>query len=141
MIVRSPEPGDADAVAELLGELGYPASAADVARRLERLVGQGHAIALVAELDGRVVGVVTGHLFQSIHATPVTAWLTTLVVSSAARSRGVGRRLAAAVEDWARQAGVARLSVTSGIHRDDAHAFYERIGYTRSGVRLTKTLA
>jgi GNAT superfamily N-acetyltransferase len=138
--IRAATAPDATTIAELLGELGYPATAEEVIGRLERLRAFSDAIALVSEIDGRVVGVVTGHLFPSIHVTPVVAWLTLLVVGNDYQHRGVGRQLAARVEDWARSHGAVRISVTSGKHRDLAHAFYEHIGYERTGVRLTKLL-
>jgi GNAT superfamily N-acetyltransferase len=68
------------------------------------------------------------------------AWLTTLVVGGSYHRRGVGRYLTEAIESWARQHGAERMSVTSGKHRDGAHTFYERLGYERTGVRLTKRL-
>ena len=34
----------------------------------------------------------------------------------------------------------ARIAVTSALHRDGAHAFYERLGWERTGVRLGKKL-
>jgi GNAT superfamily N-acetyltransferase len=111
-----------------------------VVARLERLTAFPNAIALIAEVEERVVGVITAHLFPSIHSTPIVAWLTTLVVRSTSHARGIGRQLTAAVEEWARKGGAERISVTSGKHRDGAHAFYERLGYERSGVRLTKKL-
>lgn len=92
------------------------------------------------EIDGRVVGLVTGHVFPSIHSTRAVAWLTTLVVDESSYGMGVGRALVSAVEDWARRHGATRISVTSGEHRDKAHAFYEHVGYERTGVRLTKSL-
>jgi predicted N-acetyltransferase YhbS len=141
VICRPAATADAPVIAELLGQLGYPATAEDVVDRLARLEHFRDAIALVAEIDGRVVGVVTGHVFPSIHAQSLVAWLTTLVVSEDHYNVGVGRRLAEAVEEWARGHGAARISVTSGKHRDGAHAFYEHIGYERTGVRLTKILA
>jgi GNAT superfamily N-acetyltransferase len=139
--MRPATAGDAAAIAALLGELGYPSAAADVVVRLERMAAAVGTVALVAERDGRVVGLATGHLIPSIHATPIVAWLTTLVVDARHHGGGVGRQLAEAVEAWARDAGAVRISVTSGLHREGAHAFYEHIGYVRSGVRLTKTLA
>ena len=141
ILVRAPTSADAAAIAELLDQLGYPASAADVTARLERLDAFSYATVLVAEHDRRIVGLVTGHVFPSIHATPIVGWLTTLVVHSDAHGLGIGRTLAAAVEGWARQQGAVRISVTSGKQRAAAHAFYERIGYERTGVRLTKALA
>jgi GNAT superfamily N-acetyltransferase len=131
---------DAPAIAELLAQLGYPAHADDVVARLVHLNDSRAAIALVAEAGGRVVGVVTGHVIRSIHSTPPVAWLTTLVVDSGAQHAGIGQALASAIEAWAGRQGAVRLSVTSGLHRDGAHAFYEHVGYERSGVRLTKVL-
>jgi GNAT superfamily N-acetyltransferase len=140
MTIRAAAGADASAIADLVGQLGYPASVGEVVDRLERLRAFRDAVALVKEVDGRVVGVVTGHVFPSIHSTPPVAWLTTLVVDKRMHGRGVGRELVAAVEEWAKSQGAVRLSVTSGKQRGDAHAFYERLGYERTGVRLAKAL-
>jgi GNAT superfamily N-acetyltransferase len=138
--IRPPVADDAAAIADLLGELGYPATREEVLVRLEHVSAYPHAIVLVAELDGRVVGVATGHAFPSIHVTSIVAWLSTLVVSATHHGRGVGRGLSGAVESWARDLGAVRISVSSGLHRAEAHAFYEHLGYDRSGLRLTKPL-
>ena len=140
MIIRAPSASDASALGSLLGQLGYPADARDVPRRLTRLAERGRAVAFVAEVDGKVVGVATAHAFASIHAERDVAWLTTLVVAQDARHRGVGRALVAAAEGWARTHDCQRLSVTTALHRDDAHAFYDRLGYQHSGRRYTKVL-
>jgi GNAT superfamily N-acetyltransferase len=137
-LIRAAAPGDAPRIAALLGQLGYPAVAAEVLARLTRVEGCGYAAALVAERDGVVIGLATGHLLPSIHATPLAAWLTTLVVDQQFTGTGVGRALTGAIEGWAESHGAVRLSVTSGLHRDGAHAFYEHVGYARTGVRLSK---
>ena len=138
--IRRAQPDDASAIADLLGQLGYPATAADVVTRLRALEGFGHAVTFVADREGAVAGVATAHAFPSLHATKIVAWLTTLVVGDTHRASGVGRSLAEAVERWAREQGAERLSLTSGNQRHDAHAFYEHIGYERTGQRLTKQL-
>lgn len=138
--IRPATPADAAVIAELLEQLGYPSTADDVITRLERLEQFPDAVALVAEVSGRVTGVVTGHVFPSIHTPIPVAWLTTLVVDRDRVNGGIGRRLVTAVEQWARSRGAERVAVTSGKHRDAAHAFYERIGYKHTGVRLAKTL-
>jgi GNAT superfamily N-acetyltransferase len=138
--VRPASASDAPALADLLALLGYPAAAEDIVGRLARLNEHRSAIILVAQAGDRVAGLVTGHVFPSIHSTPTIAWLTTLVVGDGHQHAGIGRLLVAAVETWARSHGAVRISVTSGKHRDDAHAFYEHIGYERTGVRLTKIL-
>ena len=138
--IREAKATDADAIAELLGVLGYPATSAEVRKRLTRLKKLDSAVILVADLEGRAVGVVTGHVMAAIHSTPIVAWLTVLSVSDRHQQMGIGAKLTGAVEDWARKQGAIRVSLTSGLQRAGAHAFYERLGYERTGLRLTKAL-
>jgi len=108
--------------------------------RFQRLNLYGAATALVAVEDGRIVGLVTGHRLATLHAPTDAAQLTTLVVSSATRRRGIGARLVKAIEDWARQQGCTRVTLTTGLQRADAHRFYEVSGYEHSGRRYLKKL-
>jgi N-acetylglutamate synthase-like GNAT family acetyltransferase len=138
--VRTARAEDADTIADLLGQLGYPATSGEVAERIEKLEAHGHAVTYVAEHEGVIAGVATGHVFPSLHATKIVGWLTTLVVDDKHHKAGVGRLLTEAVEAWAREKGAERVSVTSGNQRHEAHAFYEHLGYERTGQRLTKKL-
>jgi GNAT superfamily N-acetyltransferase len=138
--LRRAAASDATTIGRLLGQLGYPATGADVAERLGDLDAFVDAVVFVAELDDAVVGVISGHLFPVLHQQARAAYVTALVVGDAARRKGVGAMLVAAVEEWARQHGAAKISVTSALHRDDAHAFYEALGWARTGVRLGKNL-
>jgi GNAT superfamily N-acetyltransferase len=140
VIIRAPTDRDALRLASLLGELGYPAEAKDLPRRLATLSERGDATAFVAEVDSVVVGVATVHTFASIHAEREVAWLTTLVVAREVRQRGTGRAFVAAAERWARGKGCQRPSVTTGLHRADAHSFYDRLGYEHTGHRYSKPL-
>jgi GNAT superfamily N-acetyltransferase len=63
------------------------------------------------------------------HTPGYLARITALVVAATARGIGVGRALLAATEAYAWSTGCVRIEVTSGDHRPDAHAFYERLGY------------
>jgi GNAT superfamily N-acetyltransferase len=54
-----------------------------------------------------------------------------LVVAPQARGRGVGRKLVAAVEEWAVQLGLRQLAVRSNIVRTESHPFYERLGFVK----------
>jgi GNAT superfamily N-acetyltransferase len=52
-----------------------------------------------------------------------------LIVEEETRSRGIGRALLDAAEQWARNCGCVVISVHSNVNRDRAHSFYKRNGY------------
>jgi GNAT superfamily N-acetyltransferase len=138
LTIREAAASDADALARLCTQLGYPSASAAMPSRLSRLNADGCASALVATQDGEAVGLATVHLRHALnHATPL-AQLSLLVVDERARGRGIGRALVAAVEAWARERGCHRIVVTTALHRSDAHRFYERIGYVHTGRRYGK---
>jgi GNAT superfamily N-acetyltransferase len=140
LVIRPATDDDAGAISSLLAELGYPASPAEVPARLEALAAHPGTVALVAELEHEVVGLATCHVFPTIHGTAPVAWLTALVTAERARGQGVGTTLVRNVESWARSRGAGRISLTSGTQRTEAHAFYVRLGYELTGVRLTHLL-
>jgi GNAT superfamily N-acetyltransferase len=142
LLIRPAENSDSHAISVLLDQLGYPTPAEDVPRRLEAVTGFGDAIAMVAEEPARgVVGLITAHVFPSVHSRNPVAWLTTLVTLDAARGEGVGSKLVSFVEDWALTRGADRIAVTSATHREWAHKFYLDRGYELTGRRFVKTLA
>lgn len=139
--IRPAVPADAPILSELLAQLGYPASVAEIPARLKALAGFRRAAAFVATNGyGEVVGLITAHIFPSIHDNGPVAWLTTLVVLEDARGAGIGSALVRHAERWALEKGAKRLSVTSGIQRQSTHEFYEKRDYQRTGLRFTKHL-
>lgn len=120
---------DSNRVAELAGQLGYPATASRIAERFERIEAVGDAAVMVAEdPSGRVVGWVHVCSRRLLESEP-HAEIGGLVVDSGARGRGVGRALVHAAEQWARQQGLDAIRLRSNVIRSDAHAFYRRLGY------------
>jgi GNAT superfamily N-acetyltransferase len=134
--VRPADIGDADDAARLLGQLGYPADAAEVARRMALLAQDPMIETLVAELDGRVVGLATLHQLQVINRPGPVMQLTALVVDDTVRQQGVGRILVRAVVERGKARGCERLSVTTHIDREAAHRFYSRAGFAHTGTRF-----
>jgi len=128
--IRRPLPGDDDALARLASQLGYPSTAADMARRLARLRGEDGAAVLVAEREGVVRGWI--HVF-GVHSVESDAFaeIGGLVVDESARGHGTGAALVAAAEEWALRAGYPALRVRSNVVRAAAHRFYERRGFAR----------
>lgn len=138
--IRAAAPADAAALAALLGELGYPATAEEVAARLTRLREPHDVVLVTLEEGGAVRGLLGLHRLTTLHAAAPACYITALVVAAAARGRGIGRALLDAAESWARRAGCSRIVVTSAEHRAAAHAFYERAGYQHTGRRFVRSL-
>ena len=126
--IRAARADDAAAIAELAGQLGYPATREEIARRLGEMNGREVQVVLVAETRGRVIGwaqvAVEGHV-----VTDVRAELRALVVAEEQRSGGVGGLLLEAAENWAREQGCGEIGLRSNVLRERAHPFYLRHGY------------
>ncbi len=138
--VRPASLQDADAIASLVTQLGYPSDVAQVAARIELVKTDPDIRALVAEREGQVIGMIGLMVFPAFHRDGQHGYVTALVVDAAVRDSGAGAALLAAGETWFRERGVSKLNLTTALHREDAHRFYEKRGYTYSGKRYTKSL-
>jgi GNAT superfamily N-acetyltransferase len=88
---------------------------------------------LVAELEGRVVGVCQVLIFQHFqHSGGWCCEVESVHVDSNVRRQGIGAALLEAVEVLALERGCYRVQLTSNTVRDDAHRFYRRLGYDQS---------
>lgn len=78
------------------------------------------------------------------HSTHFTgegqAYIGELATSEEAESRGVGKALAQACEQWARNQGYRILSLTTGAANERALGFYRHMGYLDEDVTLVKLL-
>ena len=138
--LRSASLMDSDDVAALLGELGYPCEVAEAADRIAAVIGNDRQALVVARCDGRVCGLVALDFMYYLPLGTTTCRITAMVVTRDAQGRGVGRQLLREAERRARAAGAARLELTSGSQRTDAHAFYRACGYGDGTVRFVKRL-
>ncbi len=132
LALRPAAAADADRIAALFTDEGYPAAASSVAARLERFTGDGSGRVIVAEDGGEILGFVAVHLMPRFEHDDIVARILALVVDAGARGRGVGRELMDAAEEVARAAGSAFIEVTAGHHRPDARRLYESVGYDAS---------
>ena len=132
--------GDATGIAELIEVLGYPCTRAEAVIRLRAIANEHDQALLVADRGGALCGLVCLDLMYHLPLGARTARITALVVAPAHQGEGIGRDLMQAAETWARQAGAARIEVTSAAHREKAHAFYRACGYADGSMRFVKRL-
>jgi GNAT superfamily N-acetyltransferase len=129
--VRVASTSDAEAIARLSEQLGYPTDDDMLKKRLSALLGSTLDSVYVAEADGTVVGWL--HVFASVRLESVaTAEIGGLIVDQAQRGKGVGERLVEEAEGWAQRLGLSRIRVRTRATRTEAHRFYAREGYRRT---------
>jgi ribosomal protein S18 acetylase RimI-like enzyme len=61
-------------------------------------------------------------------------------VAAPYRGRGLGRRLMETAEDWAREQGLPRLSLSVGVDNTIGRGLYKSLGYQVETLRMTKLL-
>jgi predicted N-acetyltransferase YhbS len=138
-VIRTAAADDAHALERLIGQLGYEATAAEVAGRLAEMEREGRLV-LVAELEGWVVGCLSTSVMRVPHRPAPVGRISMMVVDEAMRSRGIGAELVRAAERALEAQGCYMVEVTSHVRRMDAHRFYERLGYGKTSVRLVREL-
>ena len=121
LTIRDAQPDDSAAIAELLGQLGYPTDVHAVEGRLQRLRIVGDRV-VVADVDGMVTGLAHLQVGPTIEYDRPAAKLAALIVDESHRGEGIGRALVAAIEDEARLRGCELLYLTTSERRDDAHS-------------------
>lgn len=137
LTVRSAEPRDCSSLAGLIEQLGYDATAGEVAERLAAMQAEGRTV-LVAEQGGAVVGCLSTSVMRVLHRPAPVGRISMMVVDEALRSRGIGAELVRAAERALAAQGCYMVEVTSHLRRTEAHRFYERLGYERTSVRLSR---
>jgi len=144
--IRVREAGSADAaeVLRLLALLGHEQPAGDAASRFGAFLEHGQHVLVAcstpAGSSAPLLGAVTLHITPLLHRPGPAGRLTALIVDERARGEGVGRALVEAAEEFLAARGCESIEVTSNKKRTDAHAFYERLGYTATSFRFAKSL-
>jgi GNAT superfamily N-acetyltransferase len=126
--VRPAEPGDAERIATLFSDEGYPSGPSDILERLERFASPFSTVS-VAEMNGEVLGFVAVHLVPRFEHNDRFARVVALVVDAGVRERGLGHLLMGEAERIAREGSAAFIEITAGHHRPEARQLYEALGY------------
>lgn len=126
--LRQARDDDAERIAALFTDEGYPAGASDIVERLGRFASP-HSRVVVAENEGEVLGFIALHALPRFEHSDRVIRVMALVVEAGVRDRGVGHQLMEEAERTGRELGAAFVEVTAGHHRADARHLYESLGY------------
>jgi len=142
--IRPAEPGDAQPLVELAGEIGGEEGAwllttdawrsvAEERRYLRVVRRHPDAAVYVGEDAERIVARLS--LARDVHPASRHVADLGLMVAASHRRRGVGRALLDQAVVWAESAGVRKLELHVFPWNEPAIALYESVGFEREGVR------
>jgi GNAT superfamily N-acetyltransferase len=116
-----------------------PTTDAEFETAWQRLIANREVHALIAEVDGKIVGI-AHFLFHTSVWTPKVCYLQDLFTSPEARGKGVARALIEAVASAARTHGATRYYWLTLEHNATARALYDRIGKFHGFIRYDYAL-
>ena len=141
LTIRVAEINDAAALAQLMCELGYETTKSEMQMRLERIASDERYRTFVAVADDAVCGMIGTLTLPSYEHNDLGGRILALVTLRTMRRHGIGRALIATAEKDFAQRGIRRVALNTRLTRDDAHKFYESLGYERNGWRFVKCVA
>jgi GNAT superfamily N-acetyltransferase len=120
---------DAEVVATLAGELGYPNEVEAIRTRIQA-IGEADLLLIAVDAGDKAIGFIQAHRVCIIEVG-FRVEILGLVVSSTSRRSGIARRLIEEAESWAKNVGAEAISVRSNTKRIEAHLFYPALGYKK----------
>ena len=96
---------------------------------LEALIATESSILFLAEIDDCIVGTVT--LLISMMPSGKKGRIEDVIVDAQVRGKGVAMAMMQVVIDYAREAGIHKLDLTSNPQRVAAHKLYEKCGFVK----------
>ena len=141
LTIRAAEMNDAAALAQLMWELGYETTKSEMQTRMARIAADERYRTFVAVRDGNVCGMIGTLTSPSYEHNDLGGRILALVTLRTKRRHGIGRALIATAEKDFVQRGIRRVALNARLAREDAHKFYESLGYERNGWRFVKQLS
>ncbi len=141
MEIRTAQEQDIDQILTLQSQIYRTDKIASNAKNaLEHQLEDKTCDVLVAKDGEKIVGTATIYYIQvAIRAKPY-AFLEGLVIDKSTRGKGYGTKLFEKCIDFARQKNCYKMIFTSGTDRQDAHKFYEKLGFKKWGLEFRMDL-
>lgn len=108
--------------------------------RLEIQIENKACQVLVAKLDNKVIGTATIYFIDVSVRDKSYAFLEGLVIHEDHRGNGHGTEFFQECVKQAKLKGCYKMLFTSGMDREDAHKFYEKLGFRKQGFEFRMDL-
>ena len=138
MNIRRASYKDVDQLLNLMCDLGYPSKQDVIMKNLAEYKSSDAYEVLVAEHQGQIMGCISLHVMKLFHTAGNSGRITSLVVSSENRGKGIGRALVNAADQYFKNKGCIKAEITSSDHRKEAHFLYQSEGFVMDERRFIK---
>lgn len=142
ILVRTLERNDYKAVCDLISnELGYNnLSVESTFKRLETIQNRKDYQTFVAVHNNKVIGFIGLYKGIAFNIDGEYIQIIALAVNKEYQNKGIGTQLLVKAEQYAKDKNIVSLGLNSGLHREEAHIFYEHRGYVKKSYSFKKSL-
>ena len=123
---------DTPEVAEICkAALGYDVDVENVKKQIEKLTNDKNQHIIIGyedETTRKIIGFVHAQVYESFYSD-LGLNILGLAVNPDFQGRGIGRKLMNELENYAVDNNISFIRLNSALKREEAHKFYEHIGY------------
>ena len=140
-MIRPAYSDDIEQLAGLLAELfeiedDFVIDRKNQLRGLQLLLENPDALVLVAEINGKIIGMASLQRLISTAAGEYVGLIEDVVVTHSFRGQGIGSKLLESIFAEADARGYARLALGADLRNTKAIGFYKRFGFSASNMGL-----
>ena len=128
IVVREAQLKDVKGITRLCQQLGYSTSTQEVQEYIQLETDRQRIVYIACQKADSVIGWINVYVANELLVSK-QAEIGGLIVDERYRACGIGRQLMQQAKVWAQQQGCSSLQVRSNIIRQQAHSFYERVGF------------
>ena len=136
--IRDASEDDLPAVLRILAESGIDGGESftleDAREHFARIRQRPGFRLLVADVEGEIVGTYVLQIMEKLGKRGTPAGLVEdVAVLPSRQGQGIGRAMMEHAREACRRAGCYKLALSSNLRREDAHRFYDSLGFERHG--------
>lgn len=90
--------------------------------------------------EGKILGIISISKRRAFYCGDKVAIIEDLIVDEQSRGKGIGKELVEFVERELKKEGIKGIELVSDVHRSEAHEFWDKLGYPKSGYQFRKIL-